>query len=61
MTMIERKVYTVEEVSIILGIPTSTLYERVREGRAGNLGALPGKPVRFSRRVIDAVADGVAA
>ena len=59
--MIERKVYTVEEVSIILDRPISTIYQQVREGRAGYLGVLPEKPIRFSSRVVDALADGVAA
>lgn len=61
MTTIERKVYTVEEVSIILGIPTSTLYQQVREDRAGHLGVVSKRPVRFSRLVIDRLVDGVAA
>ena len=51
------KTYTVPETSAILGVAKSTLYEMVREQRAGHLHPIRvGRTVRFPKNVIDALA-----
>lgn len=51
------KTYTVPETSAILGIAQSTLYEQVREGRAGHLHPIRlGRTTRFPKNVIDSLA-----
>lgn len=51
------RTYTVAEVSAILGIAQSTIYEMVRESRAGHLYPIRvGRAVRFPKNVIDNLA-----
>lgn len=51
------KTYTVPETSAILGVPQSTLYEQVREGRAGHLHPIRvGRTTRFPKNIIDSLA-----
>lgn len=56
------RTYTVPEVAELLGIKLSTLYQQVREGRAGHLRPIRvGTVTRFPRTHIDRLLEGEAA
>lgn len=54
----ESKTYTVSESALILGIPESTLYRQLRDGKAEHLRPIRVGVWRLPRRIIDALANG---
>lgn len=58
----KRRTYSVAAAAQILGVGRTTLYRAVREGRADHLRPIHiGGTVRLPARIVDALAEGVAA